>query len=118
MIGFTGGVTYGMTEWKRTLEKAITQEKKQGKFPKLFQEKFVVCRKTVSLREAIVYALGELPLQKEATELLSCYFAELGKSTKKTRKLLNFIKNPYIKFNMPDFCVKCRTISQMSVSER
>ncbi|MBE7019293.1 MAG: hypothetical protein E7413_05405 [Ruminococcaceae bacterium] len=83
MIGFSGGVTYGITEWKRTLEKAMMQEKHQGMFPKLFQEKLISYRTELSLREAINKALEELPLPYEAAELFSCYFANLGKSTKK-----------------------------------
>ena len=83
MIGFIGGVTYGITEWKRTLEKAILQEKHQGMFPGIFQEKFLEFNQTYTLRDSLQKALEELPISRETTQILSRYFMTVGKDTKK-----------------------------------
>ena len=84
MIGFLSGVTYGITEWKQTLEKAILQEKHPGVFPALFQKKFSELNKALPLRDALCKALEELPLLTPVKEALSRYFTVVGKDTKKT----------------------------------
>ncbi len=84
MIGFLGAVTHGVSQWKRTLEKAILQEKYQGEFPKILQEKFAAYRKNSPLRDALQKALKELPLPEEACEICSRYFSQLGKVTEKS----------------------------------
>lgn len=83
MIGFLGNITYGVTELKRTLKKAITQEKNPGVFPKIFQENFLHHHAHLPLRDAIKKALEELPLPKEATETMNHYFSIIGKITQK-----------------------------------
>lgn len=84
MIAFLSGLTYSMTEMKRTLEKAICQEKNQGYFPKIFQKEFALQKEKLPLREAIDKALEILPLPREASGIISHYFSVIGKATKKS----------------------------------
>ncbi len=84
MIGFLSTITDSVTGWKRTLEKAILQEKHPGVFPKIFQNKFLKCRESLPLREALQKSLEELPLSKQACETCVHYFQKLGKSTAKS----------------------------------
>ena len=84
IIVFLGTVTDSVTGWKRTLEKAILQEKHPGVFPKIFQNKFSQHRKVLPLREALKTSLEELPLTKESCETCTRYFQKLGKSTEKS----------------------------------
>lgn len=84
MIGFLTSVTYSVTEWKRTLEKAILKEQHPGMFPHLFQERFSKWYQSVPLRDALCKALEELPLCTNAKDALSRYFMMVGKDTKKT----------------------------------
>lgn len=83
MTVFLGTVTYGVTEWKKTLEEAILIKQQTAFFPKLFQEGFLNYKKTLPLREALEQSLKELPLPEEVTGLLSQYFVVIGKHTKK-----------------------------------
>lgn len=84
MIGFLSGVTYGVTEWKRTLEKAVLLEQHCGTFPRLFQKHFSEWIQTIPLRDALCKSLEELPLPDEAKRVLSHYFMMLGRDIRKT----------------------------------
>ena len=84
MIGFVGNITSGVTEWKRTLKKAILSEKHCGHFPKMFQAHFSIYQKELPLRDALKKALDELPLPEEAIEILAQYFQTMGKTTNKS----------------------------------
>ncbi len=83
MIVFWGTVTYGITEWKKTLEEAILTEQRENTFPKMFQQNFLKLKKALPLRDALEQALKTLPLSEEATELMTQYILVLGKDTKK-----------------------------------
>lgn len=93
MTVFLGNITYGVTEWNQTLEKAILQEN-SAFFPKCFQKSVDTFQKTHPFRKALVLALDDLPLPEEATELISRYFSVIGKDTKKlTEEHYRHIKN-------------------------
>lgn len=83
MIGFLSGITYGVTEWKRTLGKAVLMEHHCGTFPRLFQQRFSEWNQMFPLREALCKSLEDLPLPDEAKRVLSHYFMMLGKDTRK-----------------------------------
>ncbi len=83
MIGFLRSVTCGVTEWKRTLKKAVLEENQPGVFPKLFQKNFVKYQKELPLRDALNKSLESLPLPPEAMEVISHYFDCMGKTTNK-----------------------------------
>ncbi len=84
MIVFVNTVTYGVTEWKKTLEEAILTQQRENTFPKMFQQKFLKLKKVFPLRDALKQALKGLPLSEEATELMNQYLFILGKDTKKS----------------------------------
>ena len=84
ITGVLTDVTSGVTQWKQTLKKAITEEKKRDKYAAMFREKFLQHNQTLPLREALEKALEELPLPKEAILLCSRYFSILGKVTDQT----------------------------------
>ena len=83
MIGFFGGVTHRVTEWKQTLDKAIKEEADTAIFPKLFQKNYAVFRESLPVRESLENALKKLPLPNETIKIFFQYFAIIGKSTDK-----------------------------------
>lgn len=83
IISFLGDVTYGVTEWKQTLEQAILHENANETFPRIFRNEFSAWRQSLPLREALCKALETLMLPEEAQRELAHYFMTLGKDTKK-----------------------------------